>query len=246
MVLTRVTRGKIRAQGSILARVEGSRSQVPRGRPGGHELRREVIVHHQRERMLTAAVELIAERGYRAVSVADIVKRAAIARAKFYANFGSKEDCFLIAYDRAAEEALRLVGAACAGSGGDSAGSFAERLRAGLAALLAYLAANPALARACLVEIPAVGPAGEERHERTLAAFAELVRAGRERAGEAEPVAGEVEPILDGLYRLLYRAILDGKPKRLEGLLPDLTEFALISFLGPEALGGAAARPPAA
>lgn len=231
--------------GSILIRVEGSRSQVPRGRPGGHELRREVIVHHQRERMLTAAVELIAERGYRAVSVADIVKRAAIARAKFYANFSSKEDCFFVAYDHAAEEALRLVGEACAEGGAGAAGAFPEQLRAGLGALLRYLAANPARARACLVELPAVGPAGEERLSRTLADFAALVRAGRERAGEPEPVAGEVEPILDGLYRLLYRAILDGKPKRLEALLPDLTEFALISLLGPEAIGETPARPSA-
>ena len=48
-------------------------------------------------------------RGYRAVTVADIVRRAGIARNTFYENFSSKEDCFLAAQDYAVEEALRRV-----------------------------------------------------------------------------------------------------------------------------------------
>jgi AcrR family transcriptional regulator len=200
-----------------------------------------VIVHHQRERMLVAAVELIAERGYRLVSVADIVKRAAIARAKFYANFSSKEDCFFVAYDRAVEEALRLVAAACE----QSDGPFPERLRAGLAALLEHLAADPALARACVVEAPSVGPAGEERRDRTLQSFADLVRAGRGGEGEAEAPAALEESVLGGVYWLIYHAILSGEPKSLKDLLPGLTEFSLISLVGPDAALGAARTPPA-
>jgi AcrR family transcriptional regulator len=76
--------------------MEVSPSHTSRGRPGGHQLRHVVIVHHQRERILTA-VELIAERGYRAVTIAYIVRRAAIARGRFYENFASREDCFFIA-----------------------------------------------------------------------------------------------------------------------------------------------------
>jgi AcrR family transcriptional regulator len=190
--------------------------------------------------MLSAAVELIAERGYRPVSVADIVKRAAIARAKFYANFSSKEDCFFVAYDRAVAEALRLVAEACE----KSPGPFPERLRAGLAALLAYLAADPALARACVVEASSVGPAGEERRDRALRDFADLVRAARGQAGEAEPRDDLEESVLGGLYWLLYHAILGGEPKRLEDLLPGLTEFALISLVGPDGAREAAGAPP--
>src|SRR5271154_1789394 len=120
--------------------MEGSPSRVSRVRPGGHQLRRELIVHHQRQRILSAAVELIAERGYRSVSVADIVKRAAIARARFYENFSSKQDCFLTAYDAAAAELMRRVGEAYQGS----EPTFPERVHAGLAAMLAYMASEPA------------------------------------------------------------------------------------------------------
>jgi AcrR family transcriptional regulator len=215
-----------------------SPSQPPRARPGGHQLRREVVVHHQRERILTAAVELIAERGYRAATVADIVKRAAIARLKFYENFSSKQDCFLAAYDAGLQEATRRVGEACEEHGA----SFPERVSAGIAALLDYAAAEPALARACIVEAPSLGAAMQGRREQALAAFAPLLRGARQEAGEAELPGGVEESVFDGLYWLLYDAILTGVPERVEELHPQLVEFALLPFLGAAAAADATSR----
>lgn len=212
-----------------------SPSQPSRARPGGHQLRREVVVHHQRERILNAAVELIAERGYRAVTVADIVKRAAIARLKFYENFSSKQDCFLAAYDRGRDEAARRVGEACE----RHPDSFPERVSAGIAALLDYAAAEPALARACIVEAPLLGAAMEGARERALAGFAPLLRGARREVGEAELPATVEESVFDGLYWLLYDAILTGAPEQLEELRPQLVEFALLPFLGAAAAADA-------
>jgi AcrR family transcriptional regulator len=176
--------------------------------------------------MLTAVAELVAERGYRSVSVADIVKRAATARLKFYENFSSKEDCFFAAYDRALDEALRRVGEACEGAGD----SFPERVSAGIAALLSYIAAEPELARACVVEGPSLGPAMEGRREQATEGFAALLRGGREAAGETELPESVEESVLGGLYWLLYHALLSGEPKRIEELQPELVEFALAPF----------------
>jgi AcrR family transcriptional regulator len=215
-----------------------SPSRPSRTRPGGHQLRREVVVHHQRERILAAAVELIAERGYRAVTVADIVKRAAIARLKFYENFSSKEDCFLAAYDRAFEEAVRRVGEACAAP----TASFPERVSAGLAALLDYAAAEPALARACFVEAPSLGAAMHGARERALAGFAPLLEGARQEAGEAELPESVEESVFDGLYWLIYDAILTGRPDPVEELRPQLVEFALLPFLGAAAAASAASQ----
>jgi AcrR family transcriptional regulator len=213
-----------------------SPSRPPRVRPGGHQLRREVVVHHQRERMLTAAVELVAERGYRTVTVADIVKRAAIARLKFYENFSSKQDCFLAAYDRALAEAAGRVGEACE----QHAASLPERVAAGIAALLGFVAADPARARACIVEAPALGAAMQGRREQALAAFAPLLQGAREEAGEAELPEAVEESVFDGLYWLLYDAILTGQPDPIEELRPQLVEFALLPFLGAAAAAEAA------
>jgi AcrR family transcriptional regulator len=214
-----------------------SPSRPPRTRPGGHQLRREVVVHHQRERILTAVAELVAERGYRAVTVADIVKRAAIARLKFYENFSSKQGCFLAAYDRALEEATRRVGEACE----RHPDSFSERVSAGLAALLDYAAAEPALARACIVEAPSLGAAMGGRRGQALAAFAPLLDGARQEA-EGELPAGVEESVFDGLYWLLYDAILTGVPEHVEELRPQLVEFALLPFLGAAAAAEAASR----
>jgi AcrR family transcriptional regulator len=214
-----------------------SPSRPQRVQPGGHQLRREVVVHHQRQRILTATVDLVAERGYRAVTVADIVKRAATARLKFYENFASKQDCFLVAYDAALAEATRRVGEAT----GTPGASFSERVSAGLAALLDYAAAEPALARACLVEAPSLGPVMQGRRQQALVAFAPLLRGGREEGGEAELPESVEESVLGGLYWLAYNAILAGQPERIEELRAELVEFALLPFLGAAAARNAAA-----
>jgi AcrR family transcriptional regulator len=210
-------------------RMEESLSQLSQVTPGGHELRREVVVHHQRERILTAVVELVAERGYRSVSVAAIVKRAGTARLKFYELFSSKQDCFLAAYDAGLEQASGRVGKALEGAGEAAV----DRLTAGIGALLAFFDERPDLARAAVLEAPSLGSAMGDRREATLAAFKPLFVGARRGGKKARLPANLEESVLDGLYWLLYDAILTGKPKRLTRLRPALVEFALMSFAGP-------------
>src|ERR1044072_8318190 len=152
-------------------------SQATRMPPGRHPLPREFITPHQRARIIAALAEetgdkgygaatpprrrgraqrarigaALAEetvdKGYRAVTVADIVRRAGIARNTFYENFSSKEDCFLAASEFAVKEALqRVVDAA------SRVDSWPARVNSGLSAFLHYVATEPALARTCVVE----------------------------------------------------------------------------------------------
>lgn len=215
--------------------MEGSLSQLAHLKPGGHSLRPEVVVRHQRERILTAVVEVAAENGYRKTSVAAIIKRAGVAKPKFYENFSSKEDAFLNALDAGLEAASERLAAACEAAGAE----LPARVDAGLAALLEYLAERPALARAAFLEAPLLGPAAGDRRARALAAFAPLLDGAREAAGgEAALPANLEETVFDGLYWLVYEAILAGEPEPLTKLRPSLVEFALLPFLGP---GGASA-----
>jgi AcrR family transcriptional regulator len=209
-----------------------------KAQPGGHPLREEVVAHHRRQRIVDGAAQVIAKRGYRNVSVADIVKEAAIARSRFYENFSSREDCFFALYEQGASAALQAVGEGCQACDGD----FRERVKAGIAALLAYLEADPALARACVVEGPAVGPGINDRFERLIRDFAALLHAGRNGETEDELPATAEETVVGGLYWLLYYALLEERPKRLKSLLPQLTEFALIPFAGAESTRVGATR----
>jgi hypothetical protein len=117
--------------------------------------------------------------------------------------------------------------------------SFPGRVSAGIAALLDYAAAEPALARACIVEAPLLGAAMEGARERALAGFAPLLRGARQEVGDAELPASVEESVFDGLYWLLYDAVLSGAPEHLEELRPQLVEFALLPFLGATAAADA-------
>jgi len=78
------------------------------------ELPREFVASHKRRRMMNAIAELTAESGYEATKIADIVRRAAVARKTLYDNFDGKEDLFLSAIDSTMTELRERIEAACA------------------------------------------------------------------------------------------------------------------------------------
>ena len=199
--------------------------------PGRHQLSREFIARHQRARIISALAEETVAQGYRAVTVADIVRRAGIARNTFYENFSSKEDCFLAAQDFAVEEALRRV----LGAAGEVE-SWQARVDAGLAAFLEYVASEPALARTCIVEALSAGPASLARYEESLQAFTPLFRIGRRVSPRGDQLPRTLEEtIIGGIFWVIYQRIIRGEAEQIEELLPELVEFALIPYIGVEA-----------
>src|SRR5690606_30880284 len=83
--------------GKLRAMVEPALGPVKRLPRGPHGLPREEVERSQRERLLTAAAEAVAEKGYASMSVADILKGASVSRTTFYQLFDDKLDCFLAA-----------------------------------------------------------------------------------------------------------------------------------------------------
>jgi AcrR family transcriptional regulator len=65
-----------------------------------------------RERVLEAAGEVFAERGFHGASVEDICERAGFTRGAFYSNFSSKDDLVLELTRRHAEDLLERIRAA--------------------------------------------------------------------------------------------------------------------------------------
>jgi AcrR family transcriptional regulator len=215
-----------------------SLSRISGVKPGGHALRREVVVHHQRERILAATVALVAARGYRSVSVAAIVGEAGVSRLKFYENFGSKQEAFLAAFDAGLEDLRGAVSGACEAADG----KWPDRVAAGVRALVDLLAARPDLARALIVEAPSLGQEVIDAPQRTAAALAPLLEGAREAKAAAKLPAGTEESVLDGLYWILYDALMSGAPQPISDLRPALVEFVLLPFAGPAAARAAAAE----
>jgi AcrR family transcriptional regulator len=210
--------------------------------PGRHRLSREFIAQHQRARIIAALAEETMAKGYRAVTVADIVRRAGIARNTFYENFSSKEDCFLAAAEFAVTEALgRVVEAA------SQFESWPARVNAGLAAFLSYVATEPALARTCIVEALSAGPVAVERYERSIQSFVPLLRLGRKISPQGEELPETLEEtIVGGIFWILYQRIIMGQAEQIEDLRAELVEFCLAPYLGSEAAKRIAAESPAA
>ncbi len=198
--------------------------------PGRHSLPREFIAQHQRVRIINGLALEASEKGYRAVTVADVVRRAGIARNTFYENFSSKEECFLAAQQYAMNAALEQVVEAAG-----EADEWAQRVEAGLAAFLAYVAREPALARTCMVEALAAGSASVHYYEESLQAFVSLFRVGRDVSphGRGLPETLE-EALIGGIFWILYQRLLLEEAEQIEGLLPQLVEFALRPYLGVE------------
>jgi AcrR family transcriptional regulator len=214
-------------------------SEAVRVPPGRHALPREFVAQHQRARIIEALAEEIEDKGYRAVTVADIVRRAGVARNTFYEHFSSKEDCFLAASEYAVTEAMRRVREAADGVEG-----WPAQISAGLAEFLAYVAEQPALARTCIVEALAAGAPAIERHELSIQAFVPFFRAGRELspAGDELPETLE-ETIVGGIFWIVHQRIVTGRVAGIEELLPELVEFALTPYMGAEAAKQAAGEP---
>ena len=199
--------------------------------PGREPLSREFITRHQRARIVNALARETSEKGYRQVTVSDIVKRAAIARNTFYENFRSKEDCFLATQEFAMSAALERVVTA--------AGEFDEwplRVQAGLAAFLDFVAEEPDLARTCMVESLSAGPAAVKYYEESQQAFVSLFRLGR----DVSPRGGDLpetmeEAIIGGVFWIVYQRLVVAEPDSAPELLPEVVEFALTPYLGAEA-----------
>jgi AcrR family transcriptional regulator len=202
-------------------------SRLPAGR---HGLPREFIVQNQRERIITALVDSVAERGYNPTTVAHITKAASVSRRTFYEHFADKEACFLAAYEMVADHIRESMQAA--------AGAFEEwpqQVRAALGTMLRFLAGEPDLARVCMIEPIAAGGEIAARHRASMQGFVEILKAGRPEHSGQRPLPEATEATLvGGIVSLIVREINAGRTEQLEQLLPDLVELALAPYLGAD------------
>jgi AcrR family transcriptional regulator len=197
---------------------------------GRHGYSREQVAHHQRERLIAGLAAAVAEKGYAAVTLSDIVKQAKVSRRVFYANFEGKEQCFLAAFEVVLAHLRELVAEAVEGIPG-----WPQRTIAAGRAVLGFLAAEPDLARLCLVESRGAGPAVTARFNEAASELAPLLRQGRaERPKGERPLPDSTEDSTIGsLVSLAYRKAAAGEAAQLGDLLPDCIELVLLPYLGP-------------
>src|SRR3954447_11238709 len=202
---------------------------LPRGR---HAAPRDVVWQSQRGRMLEAMALSVAEKGYAATAVADVISGAGVSRKTFYEHFANKEACFLEAYDAGVQVLVTTIDEAVA-----AAPDWLRAVTDGLRAYLETLAGRPALARAFLVEIAAAGPEALERRASVHARFAEQIAANH-RAARAD-VPGLIavpdhrfRACVGATHELVSAHLAEHGAETLPVLLDELVDVQLALFQG--------------
>jgi AcrR family transcriptional regulator len=103
-----------------------------------------------RERLLGAARELFAERGYGDVGTEELVQRARVTRGALYHHFKDKRDLFRAVHEQMEEELAQSIGSKLAGIEDPE-----ELLRVGISSFLDAVM-DPAVMQITLTDAPAV------------------------------------------------------------------------------------------
>jgi AcrR family transcriptional regulator len=156
--------------------------------PARLEARRE----SRRRRLLGAALELFAERGFHDTSVDEVVAAARTSKSAFYVYFESKEDCFRMLLEQEGGALIQAVTAGAASARGHRA-----RLREGIFVFVRTCCARHRVTRLLLVEGVGLSESIERVRGRLHADFAELVEA-EVRRGQADGEFLGADPVVYG------------------------------------------------
>jgi len=200
---------------------------------GAHGMAREDVESDQRDRLRRALIELIAERGYQAVRIADLTKLAHVSRPTFYALYKDKEELMLSAYDdiarRTADTALKAYNAQ---------GSTQERMAVSMQAFCDLAASDPDAMSLFLFGAFGAGPNALQQRARSLEAFEQSAELTRDSLASAFAAGLTTKVIFGGIREVAAARLRGGRASELPGLAPELTQWAsTYPLMLPSALG---------
>jgi AcrR family transcriptional regulator len=178
--------------------------------------------------VLEAMLLTAGEKGYAKATVREVAERARITQNRFHSRFGSKEACFARAYEEAAERLASQLLDAC-----KEAGHWRDGFRAGLAELLRFVAEQPLLAKALLLEVRAARGDAWIAHQHQVERLTTALDTARGEPG-ARPGASPMTAgfIAGSIEESLSIELAAGRAADAERLLPDLTRLAFLQLFG--------------
>ena len=180
----------------------------------------EVAGSDDRSLLINAATRVAAERGYESLDVAEIVAKAGLSRRRFDEHFDSIDACFSAAVE------LGVVAAASRGMSAYKAGRPGpEGVARAIGAVVAYLAANPSIARLLFVDILLPSRRTTRHGAGLLSVFATLLRQYLHENGPSSERG--TEATVGAVWRLIRREVEQGRSSELTKLTPVLIWFAL-------------------
>jgi AcrR family transcriptional regulator len=195
------------------------------------ELPREVREIHQRDRVITASIEVFGKRGFRGTTVDHIVEASQVSFRTFYSLFDGKEDCFLHVYDRILADGHERISAAV-----PPGLPWAEQAVIVLRALVELISTEPMRARVALIESQTGGPRALASYQEMIDSVIPLLRRGREESPGAAGLSPTLEEaILGGVVWLLHQQLLKGGVDFIAAIFPELVDIVVGPYAGAEA-----------
>jgi AcrR family transcriptional regulator len=183
---------------------------------------REEADRNQRERLFAAMVAVVAEKGYEATTVADLVELSGVSRSAFYRHFEDKQECFLTAAEALIEPTVEIMVNA------EQAESGQERTEQALEAFLKLIAAQPGAAKMCFVEVYAAGPEGVAVVEKTLDTFEKFgANLFEEIPGREEMPSQMIRAMIGGLQKVVHKRLYRDEQQELPELTPQIWQWWL-------------------
>jgi AcrR family transcriptional regulator len=190
----------------------------------------EEVARNQRERLFAAAVAVASEKGYEAMTVADLLALSGVSRSAFYVHFADKSECLTAAAAELVEPALAALAPATDNGARREPGEV-------FAAFFELLAFQPAAARVCFVELHAAGEPGEALAERAFTALAARVVELNAAQPPERQICPELLPtLLAGLRKLIHTRLARGEGTELGELAPALWQWLSGIVAPPEPL----------
>jgi AcrR family transcriptional regulator len=190
-----------------------------------------------RDKILQAALEVFAEKGYHRALVDDIVRASRTSKGAVYHHFPNKEALFLALVDEFAARLAQAVAVAIGGAHGALG-----KVQAALTAGLETFARNRELARILLLESVSLGPAYQSKRLEVHERFASLIQAHLDEAvaeGSIPALDTRVATLawLGALNEVVVQWLYRGRPDLLTDAVPALTPMLLRSIGARPAAG---------
>ena len=182
-----------------------------------------------RERILDAALDVIARRGYSAAGVQEIVNLSATSKGSFYFHFPSKEKMAMALVERMSDKLVAKVR--------DSVRNQPtplHRVSASIETLISIFARKRNLAQVLLLNIMGNGKATDKKFLPIRERFSHLIQEELDAAVQA----GQIQPIdtvlvsrvwVGGLQEVIMHWLLTGQPASLTAVVPPLRRILLQS-----------------
>jgi AcrR family transcriptional regulator len=167
-----------------------------------------------RQRLLDGLAASITERGYRASTVADIVRHARTSKRTFYGQFPSKEQCFLeLLHADVGELAEEIRGAV------DPAADWQAQIRQAVEAYVGHIESRPAITLSWIRELPSLDAAARPFQRRGMQLLTSLLvnlsgNPGFAKVGLPPLTRPKAVILVGGLRELTALAVEDGHSVR--------------------------------